>query len=141
MKNPEDRPRTPARNFRDLVVWRRAHELVLDVYRATESFPRREIFGLTSQLRRATVSVAANIAEGFTRRGLADKARLLNIAQGSIEEARYYLILAGELRYADTARLQTSLEKVARLLGAYTSAVVARQRPTSPTSRLLTPNS
>jgi four helix bundle protein len=114
---------------------------VLDVYRATESFPRREIFGLTSQLRRATVSVAANIAEGFTRRGLADKARLLNIAQGSIEEARYYLILAGELRYADTARLQTSLEKVARLLGAYTSAVVARQRPTSPTSRLLTPNS
>jgi len=70
---------------------------VIAVYRLTQSFPRSEIYGLSSQFRRATVSIAANIAEGFKKRGTADKLRFLNIAQGSLEESRYYLILVHDL--------------------------------------------
>jgi four helix bundle protein len=66
------------------------------------SLPKHELFGLTSQLRRAAVSVPANFAEGFKKRGLADKVRFYNIAQGSLEECRYYLILARDLRYGDS---------------------------------------
>src|SRR5947207_459840 len=91
--------RSPSRSFQDLIVWRKAHDFVLGVYRASASFPKNETFGLTSQLRRAAVSVPANIAEGFVKRGKPDKARLMNVAQGSLEEARYYLILANDLGY------------------------------------------
>lgn len=83
-----------AQTFEDLLVWQKAHAWVLGVYRFSEGFPKQEMFGLTSQLRRAAVSVPANIAEGFRKRGDADKARFYNIAQGSLEECRYYLILA-----------------------------------------------
>jgi hypothetical protein len=88
-----DRP--PARSFHDLRVWQKAHEFVLAVYRYSESFPEREKFGLAHQLRRAAVSVPANIAEGFGKRSLAEKARFLNIAEGSVEECRYYPVLFG----------------------------------------------
>ncbi|MDQ3331145.1 MAG: four helix bundle protein, partial [Planctomycetota bacterium] len=89
--------REPARRFEDLIVWQKAHALVLTIYRTTESFPRTETYGLTSQLRRSAVSIPANIAEGFRKRGRSDKARFLNISQGSLEETRYYLILARDL--------------------------------------------
>jgi four helix bundle protein len=79
------------------LVWQKAHQLALAIYRLTASFPKQEMFGLTCQMQRAAVSVAANIAEGFKRRGKPDKARLLNIAQGSLEESRYYLIQAEDL--------------------------------------------
>ena len=79
----------PAQNFQDLIVWQKAHQLVLSVYRLTNLFPKKEIFGLTSQLKRAAVSVPANIAEGFKRRRKLDKARFMNIAQASLEECRY----------------------------------------------------
>jgi four helix bundle protein len=72
----------PARTFRDLIVWRKAHEFVLAVYRESASFPRNELFGFTAQLRRSAISIPANIAEGFVKRGKPDKARLFNIAQG-----------------------------------------------------------
>jgi four helix bundle protein len=72
---------------------------VLEVYRYTESFPQREIYGLVQQRRKAAVSIPANVAEGFKRRGKADKARFMNIAEGSLEESRYYLILAHDLGY------------------------------------------
>ena len=75
------RDREPAKTFEDLIVWQKAHSLVLDVYRMTRQFPREETYGLTSQLRRAAVSVPANIAEGFKKRGRADKARLMNVAE------------------------------------------------------------
>ena len=88
----------PAKNFQQLIVWQRAHEFVLGVYRFTDSFPAKEIYGLTSQLRRAAVSIPANVAEGFKKRGRADKVRFLNIAQGSLEECRYYLFLAKDLK-------------------------------------------
>ena len=110
--------RAPARTFEDLIVWQKAHALVLSVYRLTRDFPDSERYGLTSQLRRATVSVPANIAEGFRKRGQKDKARFLNIAQGSLDEARYYLTLARDLGYA-TQDLTPAAEEVSRLLNAY----------------------
>ena len=106
-------------------MWRKAHELVLAVYSFTASFPKEETYGLKLQMRRAAVSIPANIAEGFRRLGKADKARYMNMAEGSLEESRYYLILAQDLGYGDARRLTTSLEEVSRLLNAYASAILA----------------
>ena len=115
--------RAPARTFRDLVVWRKAHEFVLAVYKYTAGFPKQEIYGLSIQMRRAAVSVAANVAEGFRKKGRADKLRFMNIAEGSIEESRYYLILAQDLGYGETSQLMSLLEEVSRLLNAYSKAI------------------
>ncbi len=120
--------RPPARCFEDLIVWQKAHQFVLTVYRFTESFPKAELYGLTSQLRRAAVSIPANIAEGFKKKGRADKARFMNIAQGSLEESRYYLILSRDLGYGDSSGLNSQLEEVSKLLEAYSSAIL---RPAS----------
>jgi len=79
--------------FEQLDVWKAAHKLVLEVYKVTQKFPSEERYGLVSQMRRAAVSVPANIAEGFKRRGRPDKAHFYNIGQASLEEIRYYLIL------------------------------------------------
>ena len=106
-------------------MWRKAHELVLAVYSFTAGFPKQETYGLALQMRRAAVSVPANIAEGFRRRGKADKARYMNMAEGSLEESRYYLILAQDLGYGDTGSLTALLEEVSRLLNAYASAILA----------------
>ena len=116
--------RQPARSFRDLAVWRKAHDFVLAVYTLTAAFPREETYGLALQMRRAAVSIPANIAEGFRRRGKADKARFMNLAEGSVEESRYYLILASDLGYGNTDQLMASLEEVSRLLDAYTTAIL-----------------
>jgi four helix bundle protein len=116
--------RARARTFRDLIVWRKAHEFVLATYKFITALPREELYGLTSQLRRAAVSVAANIVEGFRKRGRADKARFMNTAEGSIEECRYYLILACDLGYDETDQLMTLLEEVSRLLNGYTRAIL-----------------
>ena len=109
--------------FRDLRVWQKAHEFVLAVYHYTESFPEREKYGLTHQLRRAAVSVPANIAEGFGKRSPVEKARFLNIAEGSVEECRYYLILPQDLGYGQSESPTTSLEETSKLLNAYIRAV------------------
>ena len=115
----------PARTFQDLLVWQKAHRFVLEAYALTTAFPKQETYGLSQQMRRAAVSIPANIAEGFRRRGKADKARFMNMAEGPVEECRYYLILARDLAYADTQGLTASLEEVSRLLGAYTAAILA----------------
>jgi four helix bundle protein len=114
----------PARTFQDLVVWQKAQRFVLALCALTATFPKSETYGLSLQMRRASVSIPANIAEGFRRRGKADKARFMNMAEGSIEECRYYLILAKDLGYADTQGLAASLEEVSRLLNAYTAAIL-----------------
>jgi four helix bundle protein len=119
------RPAGPAKCFVDLMVWQRAHQFVLAVYRATEGFPRQETYGLTSQLRRVAVSIPANIAEGFKKRGRPDKSRFLNIAQGSLEECRYYLILAKDLNYADTEQLNQQLVEISKLLASYLAKILA----------------
>ena len=116
--------RTPAATFEDLVVWQKAHQFVLLVYRLSRTFPKSETYGLVSQFRRAAVSIAANIAEGFKKRGKADKLRFFNIAQGSIEEARYYLILAKDLGYGDVSELMQLLEEVSTLLEAYSRSIL-----------------
>jgi len=116
--------RTPAARFDDLVVWQKAHQFVLAAYRLSRVFPRYEIYGLSSQFRRAAVSIAANIAEGFKKRGKADKVRFYNIAQGSIEESRYYLILAKDLQYGDVSESSELLEEVSKLLEAYSQAIL-----------------
>ena len=117
--------RLPAQSFQDLIVWQKAHHFVLGVYRVSKRFPREETYGLTSQFRRAAISVAANIAEGFKKRGRADKVRFMNIAEGSLEECRYYLILIGDLGYGDPFELVGQLEEVSKLLCSYSAAVRA----------------
>ena len=118
---PSDR--FAARTFRDLLVWCRAHEFVLAAYAITVCFPKDETYGLSSQLRRAAVSIAAKIAEGFRQRGKADKTRFMNISEGSIEECRYYSILAQNLGYSRTESIMETLEEVSRLLNAYTARI------------------
>ena len=108
--------RIPAKSFQDLIVWQKAHKFVLSTYRFSEEFPKTEMYGLTSQLRRAAISIPANIAEGFKKKTKADKARFMNIAQGSLEECRYYLILAKDLEYGDSRGLTSQLEEVSKLL-------------------------
>jgi len=109
-------PRPPARSFGDLLVWQKAHRFVLALYAFTAAFPKQETYGLTAQMRRAAVSIPANIAEGFAKRSKPDKARYMNVAEGSLEESRYYLILAHDLGYGQTDELLAALEEVSRLL-------------------------
>ena len=113
----------PAKTFKDLIVWQKAHRFVLAVYSLTAGFPRSEIYCLTNQMRRAAISIPANIAEGFKKRGVSDKTRFLNIAEGSLEECRYYLILIEDLGYGAIADLEALLEEVSKMLIAYASAI------------------
>lgn len=123
--------RAPAQRFEDLIVWQKAHALALRVYKFTKAFPKEELFGLTSQMRRAAVSVPANIAEGFSKKGNPDKARIMNISQASLEELRYYFILAKDLGYVDARLEWLDLDEVARLLGAYIRSVKSSSTPSS----------
>lgn len=116
--------RKPAKTFKDLIVWQKAHVFVLRVYDYTKEFPKDERYGLTSQFRRAAVSIAANIAEGFKKRGKKDKARYLNISQGSLEECRYYLLLSKDLGYGENRHLSSSLQEVSKLIDAYSKAIL-----------------
>jgi four helix bundle protein len=125
IQEPEAKRLAPAKSFKQLIVWQKAHQFVLGVYHLTENFPRKEIYGLTSQLRRAAVSIPANIAEGFKKRGRTDKVRFMNIAQGSLEECRYYLILAKDLNYGDVSQLISLLEEVSKLLESYSAKILA----------------
>ncbi len=113
--------------FEDLEVWKKAHRLVMDAYRVTAGFPATERFGLVSQMRRAAVSVPANDAEGFKKRGIRDKVNFYNIAQGSLEELRYYLILSSDLGYLkDDKAMKGKLDEVARMLHALAAAISRR---------------
>jgi four helix bundle protein len=114
-----------AKSFQDLIVWQKSHALALEVYRVTVCYPKTEMYGLTSQVRRAATSVPANIAEGFKRASKADKARMLNLAQGSLEELRYFLLLAKDLGYESHPGLAEDLDEVARLLDAYRRKILS----------------
>ena len=108
-----------SKKFEDLAVWQKAHRLVIRLYKLSKGFPGDELFGLTSQLRRAAVSIPANIVEGFKRATIPEKLRYFNIAQSSLEEVRYYIILAHDLEYADALDLNEDLEEIGRMLEAY----------------------
>ncbi len=109
------------KDFRDLIVWDKAHRLTLASYRATASFPRSEMFGLTSQIRRCSESIGANIAEGCGKRGNAEFARFLNIAAGSASELEYHFLVArdlGFLKPSDYDSLDHNVVEVKRMLAA-----------------------
>ena len=113
-------------SFEDLIVWQKLHQFVLRVYSVSATFPKSEVYGLTSQYRRAAVSIAANIAEGYKRTGTADKLRFMNITQASLEECRYYIILAKDLKYTtneDSQDLRRKIEEVSKLLYSYAKAM------------------
>ena len=115
------------KSFEDIYAWQRAHQFVLSVYRATRSFPDFEKFGLSSQFQRAAVSIPANIAEGYRRLGQADKLRFLNIAQGSLEECKYYCILSRDLGYVDTDTYElmyAEVNEVSYLLNSYVKGIL-----------------
>jgi len=103
--------------FSQLIVWQKAHQLALVVYQQTKTFPAEEKFGLVSQMRRAAVSIPANIAEGFKKRGLKNKINFYNIAQSSLEELRYYIILSRDLGYLkEIQKLWEQTREVAKML-------------------------
>ena len=99
------------RSFEDIMAWQKAHSFVLAVYKETKDFPEDERFGLTSQFRRAAVSIAANIAEGYKKLSKADKLRFFNISQCSLEECRYYCILSRDLGYINEQTFMFLSEK------------------------------
>ena len=116
-------------NFKDVIAWQKAHAFVLETYKVCATFPNYERFGLSSQFQRAAVSIPANIAEGYRRTGIQEKLRFLNIAQGSLEECRYYTLLAHDLNYIDENafnNLNMSLEDTSRLLNAYYRGIKER---------------
>ncbi len=117
------------KSFRELDAWKKAHELALSIYSVTGSFPQEERFGLVSQLRRAGSSVPANIAEGFGRRSTKDFIRYLEIASGSLEETRYFLVLSRDLGYLngrDYSWLDEACNEVGRLLGGLSQSLRKR---------------
>ena len=113
--------------FENVVAWQKAHVFVLLVYRITKSFPSEELYGLTSQFRRAAVSIEANIAEGYKKISKADKLRFMNISQGSMEECRDYILLARDLNYisdADFSFLHDELDDASKMLYLYCNGII-----------------
>lgn len=97
------------KSFQDIIAWKKAHELVLFIYKITDNFPRSEEFGLKSQIRRAAVSIPSNIAEGFKRKSKADSVHFYNMAEASLEEAKYQLILSRDLKYISLEEYEKSV--------------------------------
>jgi four helix bundle protein len=102
-------------DFRNLKVWQKAHALTLAVYRGTRSFPSDEKFGITSQLRRACASIAANIAEGCARSGDIEFARFVNVAAASASETDYHLLLARDLQYLEQSAYEVLFEQISEV--------------------------
>ena len=114
-------------SFEHVYAWQKAHEFTILVYQVTRVFPKEELFGLTSQFRRAAVSIEANIAEGYKKLGKSDKLRFLNISEGSLAECRNYIILARDLDYINESeyiQLYDSIEETSKLLTAYCKGII-----------------
>lgn len=119
------------KDFRDLQVWHKAHSLTLAAYRITSTFPKQEMYGLTSQMRRCAASVAANIAEGCGKRGNGEFYRFLNIALGSASELEYHFLLAHDLNFVsedDYDHLNRSVIEIKRTLASLVCKVEADRR-------------
>jgi four helix bundle protein len=118
-----------SQSFEQLVVWQKAHEFVLSVYRITKKYPKEELFSLVSQMRRAASSITANIAEGYVRIGFREKLRFYNISQGSLEETRNFIILSKDLEYIspeDKKALDEQATEVSRMLNAYCKGILSK---------------
>jgi four helix bundle protein len=121
------------KNYKELKVWQKAYRLCLDIYRFSREFPKEERFGLTSQARRAAVSIPSNIAEGYGRKSTADYVRLLYIAYGSLCELETQIMLAGDLSYLDDrtfSKLIENLSEVERMLKALIQSL--ENKPSAP---------
>jgi four helix bundle protein len=119
-------------SFRDLIVWQKSHELVVAIYNATKLFPKEEVFALTSQVRRAAISIAANIGEGYKKKTIPNQLNFINIAEGSLEEVKYYIILSKDLQYINEkiySQLTNSADEVGRLINGYEKAISRRLTP------------
>jgi len=125
------------KNCKELEVWQKSKSLAIDLYKATDAFPRIEQFGLTSQVRRAAVSVTANIAEGWGRGSTREYIQCLPIARGSLMELDTHLIIADELKYLQSghaAKFQARIESVGQMLNRLIQALRARRPTPHPTS-------
>lgn len=112
--------------FKNIIAWQKAYDFVLQTYKATRHFPDSERFGLASQFQRAAVSIAANIAEGYRKLSKADKLRLMNVAQGSLEECRFYVMLSKDLEYIspeEYEHLNFAIEGTSFYLNAYCKGI------------------
>lgn len=119
------------KNFKELVVWQKAHRMTLDVYNATRGFPKEELYGLTSQLRRSAASIGANIAEGSGRRSTNEICRFLQIARGSASETEYHLLLARDLNFLREEDFRTLLrqaDEVQRMLTALIQSLHPKEK-------------
>ena len=117
----------PTFSFEDIHAWKKAHLFTIMVYKLTKDFPENELFGLTSQFRRAAVSIEANIAEGYKKLSKADKLRFFNISEGSLAECRNYIILSRDLDYIcddQYCELYYAIEEVSKLLTAYCKGII-----------------
>ena len=114
-------------SFEDLLFWKKAHELTLEIYKTTSSFPKEEKFGITDQLRRSSSSVPANIAEGYSRQTTPDKLKFFNIVHSSLEECRYFLILSRDLNLlSNYEKLNNKALEIKRMMGAYTKGIKSK---------------
>jgi four helix bundle protein len=114
-------------SFKDIIAWQKGYEFVLQTYKVTRKFPEFEKYGLSSQFQRAAVSIIANIAEGYKKLSKADKLRFLNIAQGSLEECRDYIILSRDLHYTSMPQfeiLRDNIEETSKLLNGYCNGII-----------------
>lgn len=114
------------KTFRDLIVWQKSHDLTLEIYRITSKFPAEERYGLTSQLRRAAYSIPSNIVEGHSRKSRKEFLQFLNIAKGSLEELKYFIILSSDLKYLDDItkyKLEEQSEEVSKILYSFTNSL------------------
>jgi four helix bundle protein len=128
----------PMKNFRELKVWEKSHQLTLDVYRVTRRFPKEEHYGLTNQLRRAVASIAANIAEGCGRGGEAEFGRFLQIAAGSASEVEYHLLLARDLELlpaTEYEKLNNQISEIKRMLASLIQRVSESRQSSNQVSR------
>lgn len=118
---------TPTFSFEQIIAWQKAHQFTVMVYLTTRKFPKDELFGLTSQFRRAAISIEANIAEGYKKISKADKLRFLNISEGSLAECRNYIILSRDLNYINNeqyTQLYFAIEETNKLLTAYSLGII-----------------
>ena len=126
MENQEFGIKSKIRSFTDLMVWQESHKVVLSIYKITKNFPNEEIYGLTSQMRRAAVSVTSNIVEGFTRRSKKEKQQFYSIARGSLVELESQLFIARDISYItmkDFEEIHAQIHVAQRLLSAFVQSV------------------
>lgn len=113
---------SPIRSFTDLIVWKEAHQLVLETYLVTKKFPKDELFALTSQMRRAAISITSNIAEGFSRKGNKEKIQFYTIAKGSLTELESQLLIARDIHYVTISEFENIIKRITsthRLINAF----------------------